>query len=200
MNIDRIVELLRGLGFSDWLALASALVAAVSFFLSRATVKRQERMQFESLRAQRDGDLIRWADDAITAIGDAQRHCRDMKNGLLTGDAALHNTSEVRTRLSVLLDRGRLFFPNDGTPDDDTSEAAYVGVSHPAIDALYRVYRVISDLGRVSPLSPGEAVQAVVAQRRRFVSEVFLSVDPRRRAMAIRALDVSLEKPSRGGA
>jgi hypothetical protein len=81
----------------------------------------------------------------------------------------------------VLLEQGRLFFPNQAEPTEDDAEVAYVGEPNPAVDALCRCYRIISDLGRASPLSPGEAVTAVVAQRRRFVSEVFASVDPRRR-------------------
>jgi hypothetical protein len=191
MDWDNLKHVISALGFSEWLALASAGVAIISFLMSRATVRRQEAMQFEALRAQRDGDLITWADAAIAAIAEAQRHCRDLKNGLLAGDDALRNASEVRTRLSVLLDQGRLFFPNQAEPVDDDAEAAYVGEPHPAIDALYRCYRVISDLGRVSPMVPGEAVNAVVAQRRRFVSEVFLSVDPRRRQAVMSALDAA---------
>jgi hypothetical protein len=188
------------LGFSEWLALASAAIAVLSFLLNRATVRRQQAMQFEALRAQRDGELIAWADAAIVAIADAQRHCRDLKNDLLVGDDALRNASEVRTRLSVLLDQGRLFFPNQTAPTEDDAEVAYVGQPHPAVDALYRCYRVISDLGRASPMSPGEAVTAVVAQRRRFVSEVFVSVDPRRRQAAMSALDVPARRRSKGAA
>jgi hypothetical protein len=195
---DGVWRLVSALGFSEWLALASAGVAAVSFLMSRATVRRQEAIQFESLRAQRDGDLIAWAHAAIVAIADAQRHCRDLKNGLLAGDDGLRNASEVRTRLSVLLDQGRLFFPNQAEPTEEDAEVAYVGEPHPAVDALYRCYRIISDLGRASPLSPGEAVTAVVAQRRRFVSEVFVSVDPRRRQAAMSALDITTLRRSKG--
>ncbi|HWA23563.1 MAG TPA: hypothetical protein VG735_14305 [Caulobacterales bacterium] len=190
--MDYLARMIAQLGFNEWLSLASALVAFISFMLSRAAVRRQEAMQFESLRADQDGRLISWADDAITAIADAQRHCRDQKNGLLTGDEAKRNCSELRTRMSALLDRGRLFFPNQpdsaGEEPEQAAEAAYVGQSQPAIDALYNAYRIISDLGRTLPLSPAEAVNAVVAQRRRFVSEVFRSVDPRRRQAALDAL------------
>lgn len=188
--MQAISDYFATLGFNEWLSLISALVAGVSFWLSVRAVKRQEAMQFESLRADSDGRLIDWADEAIAGIADSQRHCRDLKNGLLSDDEAKRNSSEIRTRLSALLDRGRLFFPNqpDSTAEEGEGEAAYAGAPHPAIDALYRVYRIISDLGRVSPLTPGEAVNAVVAQRRRFVSEIFRSVDPRRRQAALTAL------------
>src|SRR5262245_33233814 len=97
---------------SDWLAILSALIAAVSFILSRNTVRRQQTLQLESFRLQRDNSLVAWANSTIVAIADAQRHCRDIKNGLLEPQDRLKAASELRTRLSVALDTGRLFFPN----------------------------------------------------------------------------------------
>jgi hypothetical protein len=194
MGIHEVEAALARLGFSEWLSLASAIVAIVSFLLSRATVRRQELMQYEALRAQRDDQLVGWADAAIRAIADAQRHCRDLKNGLLTPEETKRNASELRTRMSALLDSGRLFFPNQQEADDDDmgapAEAAYLGQSHDAIDALYNAYQIISHLGRDSPLTPEQAVKAVVAHRRRFVSEVFRSIDPRRREDAMSSLSV----------
>ena len=189
----QLIAFFSRLGLSEWLSLISAVVAFVSFLLSRATVRRQNVMQFEALRSQYEGRLIDWANATIIAIADAQRLCRDFKNDLLTDEEGKVGVSELRTRMSALLDQGRLFFPNqpDSAAEDgrDPNEAAYSGQSQPAIDALYRAYRVISDLGRSSPPNYAEAVQAVVAQRRRFVSEVFCYVDPRRREATLAALD-----------
>ena len=189
--IDDLGVWLGSLNLNNWLATLSALVAVISFLLSRATVRRQEAMQIENFRNQRDNSLISWANEAIVAIADVQRHCRDIKNGLLAGHDERQDASELRTRLSVLLDTGRLFFPNQPEATDDegaAAEVAYSGQTHEAIDALYRVYRVISDLGREGGLIAPVAVQAVVAERRRFVSEVFRSIDPRRRNAAFNAL------------
>ena len=191
----QVIAFFTRLGLSEWLSLVSAMVALVSFLLSRATVRRQNVMQFEALRSQYEGRLIDWANAAIIAIADAQRLCRDFKNNLLTDVEGKVGVSELRTRMSVLLDQGRLFFPNqpDSAAEDgrDPNEAAYAGQSQTALDALYLAYRVISDLGRSSPPNYSEAVQAVVAQRRRFVSEVFRYVDPRRREATLAALDTS---------
>lgn len=193
--MQAMTTLFANFGFNEWLSLISAAIAFVSFLLSRAAVRRQEKMQFEALRSTYEARLIDWADAAIIAIADTQRHCRDLKNGLLSGAQDKINASELRTRMSVLLDQGRLFFPNQadssGEDGDQPSEAAYIGQPHPAIDALYKAYRLISDLGRTSPLSPAQAVQAIVAQRRRFVSEIFRSVDPRQRRAILAALDAS---------
>jgi hypothetical protein len=191
MALDHVITWLASMKFSDWLSMLSAVVAAVSFLLSRAAVHRQEVMQIETFRNQRDSSLIAWANAAIAGIADVQRHCRDIKNGLIVGPDERQRASELRTRLSVLLDSGRLFFPNQPEADADdmpASETAYAGQSHQAIGALYKVYRVVSDLGRETGLKAPEAVEAVVVQRRLFVSEVFRSVDPRRREAAFDAL------------
>jgi hypothetical protein len=191
VSLDNAVNWLASLKFNDWLSMLSAVVAAISFLLSRATVRRQEAMQVETFRNQRDNSLITWANAAIAGIADAQRHCRDIKNGLIEGQEQRHLASELRTRLSALLDSGRLFFPNQPEVDDDdqpAAETAYAGQSHEVIDALYRVYGVISDLGREAGLNAADGVQAIVTQRRRFVSEVFRSIDPRRRDTAFEAL------------
>ena len=81
MSLDYAVNWLASLRFNDWLSMLSAVVAAISFLLSRATVRRQEAMQIETFRNQRDNSLITWANAAIAGIADAQRHCRDLKNG-----------------------------------------------------------------------------------------------------------------------
>ena len=180
-------------GVSEWVAIASALFAFVSFLLSRSTVLRQEIAQYESLRAARDADLIAWANEAIDTVSEAQGFCRDRKNGLLADAAVALENSRLRTRFQALLDRGRLFFPSPDRPSeqgDDDGEAAYAGAPHPSLDALYAIYRIIADMDRAKPLTPAEAVRAVVAQRRRFVSTVFLSVDPRRREAMLKKVAV----------
>lgn len=188
-----VLEWLGQMRLGDWLAVVSALIAALSFALSRVTVRRQQALQLESFRFQQDNALIAWANSTIAVIADAQRHCRDVKNGIIPPDERPNAVSELRTRLSVALDSGRLFFPNHPAMDDDANpspatDAAYAGQTHAAIDALAKVYRAITDLGRAPPLDPAEAVRSIVAERRRFVSEVFHSVDPRRRTAALDAL------------
>lgn len=178
----------KNLSMSDGLAIASIAIAALSFLISQGAARRQTRLQREALRTARDSDLIAWADQAIDAIAEAQGYCRDLKNNLLMGPDAARAQSALRTRLSALLDRGRLFFPNQPSSVEDGEpawESAYSGEPHPAIAALHRVFRIITELGRLE-VKPAEAVQAIVAERRTFVSEVFVSVDPRRREAALK--------------
>lgn len=174
---------LPAIGLGELISIASALFAFVSYLASRATVRRQEIAQYAALRAARDADLISWANEAIDIVSETQKFCRDRKNALVDAASIPLENSRLRTRLQALLDRGRLFFPSKDAPEvgDDDGEAAYAGTPHPSLDALYRIYRIVSDMDRANPLTPADAVRAVVAERRRFVSTVFLSVDPRRR-------------------
>jgi len=182
MEADFVSTLLAQMGPAEWLAFGSAIAAAWSFLLSRQTVKRQEIMQLEALRNQRDTDLIRWADEVIEQLADTQKLCRDRRDGLIDEDAFLARRSEARARLSALLDRGRLFFPNAPKDDDDPDKhAAFKGKRQPALDAIFGAYRTLSDIGRDGGPDPTAALNAVVEHRRAFVSEVFLHVDPRRR-------------------
>jgi hypothetical protein len=183
--MDAVNRLLADMGPGEWLAVLSAIAAAWSFVLNRATVKRQETMQFESLRAQRDTDLIAWAHETIERLSDAQKLC------LVDQDAFLGHRSEVRARLSASLDRGRLFFPNAPAAEDvDTPKhAAFTGRRQKALDAIFLAYRTISDLGRDGGPDATAALASIVEQRRAFVSEVFLHVDPRRRKDVISRLE-----------
>lgn len=185
-----LTDLLAKLGPAEWLAFGSALAAFVSFLMSRATVQRQELMQLESLRGQRDSDLIAWAHEAIERLADTQKLCRDRRDGIIDEDEFLDRRSELRTRLSASLDRGRLFFPNAPKDDDDPAKhAAFQGKRQPALDALFGAYRTLSDIGRDGGPDSTAALEQVVQHRRAFVSEVFLHVDPRRRKDVLSKLE-----------
>lgn len=178
------------LGFAEWLAVGSAIAAFFSFLMNRATVKRQERMAFEGLRAARDTDLISWASEVIERLADAQMMCRDMDDGLIPESELLTRRSETRTRISALLDRGRVFFPNVmADAEDDKKAAAFKGKRQKALDSIFAAYRTVSDLTRPGGPTPREAVLAIVEHKREFVSEVFLHVDPRRRRDVISQLE-----------
>jgi len=185
-----LTDLLARMGPAEWLAFGSAIAAAWSFLMSRATVRRQEVMQFESLRSQRDSDLIGWAHESIERLADTQKLCRDRRDGLIDEDEFLQRRSELRARLSASLDRGRLFFPNaPATEEDPAKAAAFQGKRQPALDAIFGAYRTLSDIGRDGGPDPTAALNAVVEHRRAFVSEVFLHVDPRRRKDVLRQLE-----------
>jgi hypothetical protein len=179
------------LDLSQWLSVLSAVAAIGAFLLNRATVKRQERMQYESLRRQRDGELTAWAGEVIERLADAHRLIRDRRDGFVSDEDFFLRRSDMRARISALLDRGRIFFPNAPIEDDEQpdKEHAFRGKRQPALDAINRCYRVVSDSGKDKGFDLSDGVRRIVSERRLFVSEVFKEIDPRRRREAMSALE-----------
>jgi hypothetical protein len=192
VSLEAVLTWLSRLGLSEWLTLVSALVAVASFGFNWAVVRRQTAMQFEGLRNARDSDLIKWADEVIEIMANAQKLCRE-RDKLIAPDEFRRGQSEVRTRLSALLDRGRLFFPNTtGDADQADKEAAFRGERKAALNAVFGVYRIVSDVERETASS--DPVRDIVAQKRIFISEVFDTIDPRRRENILSELDYSRAK------
>jgi hypothetical protein len=189
--LSNIARFVAGLQLTDWLAFGSAIAAVLSFLLNRATVNRQQKMQFESLRAQRDSELMAWASETIERLSDAHGLVRDRRDGLMNDAEFAQRRSEMRVRLSALLDRGRLFFPNAPVEglDEPEKEQAFKGKRRPALDAITRAYRVVSDMGKKADYDLSQGVRDVVTQKRLFVSEVFADIDPRRRREALSKLE-----------
>ena len=94
----------------------------------------------------------------------------------------------MRAQLSALIDRGRLFFPNraDGNYGLD-KEAGFQGRRHPALDVLVEAYSQIDKSG--APPGPDREVSdQLTVSRRKFMAEVFKSVDPVRRGEKMKEL------------
>lgn len=166
-----------------WLSIGSAFVAFISLIVNWRLVRRQEKREIEALIMQRDADLIAWADDAIDILANCQGLLRERAR-LLDERAFLELRSELRTALSVVLDRGRLFFPASPLPGDNnsaSSEAAYTGEAAPPIAALDEAFRLLKDLDLSNHAYNRDDVLELVAVRREFVSTVFNAIDPRRR-------------------
>lgn len=186
-----VLHFFASLDMSQWLSIGSAIAAIGAFLLNRATVKRQERMQYEGLRRQRDSELTAWAGEVIERLADAHRLIRERRDGAMTDETFYLQRSEMRARISALLDRGRIFFPNaplEGDTQGD-KEHAFRGKRQPALDAINRCYRVVSDSGKKDSFDLSEGVRRIVSERRLFVSEVFKEIDPRRRREAMSALE-----------
>lgn len=193
-DLSGLINTVAQMGFNEWLSLVSAGVALVSLMFNRATVLRQNKMQYEALVGQRDSRLVDWANQAIAAIADAQRYCREVAAGLLGDHDRQRVASELRTRMSALLDQGRLFFPNAVNlsigSDTGDKEGAYSGTNNEVIQALIRVYVIVTELPAYCQATIGTPYKTIVAERMCFVSEVFSVVDPKRRYAALDALAV----------
>lgn len=178
-------------GLETWLAVGSAMLAVASFVLNWRIVNRQMTMQFESLKAQMDADMLAWAHEASDALSEGI---------LLTrGRGVCFPAEEMRVRclgaaqkLSSLADRGRLFFPNHSPDMHGTDrEAAFKGFRPPILDTVVFGYYQLDrlDCGGAEP--DAAAAEYLTRCRRLLISELQLAIDPRRRGQMLTRLSRS---------
>jgi hypothetical protein len=178
------------MGVNEWVAVISAIVALISFGLNWLVVRRQTELQYETLRAEMDAEVIAWAHEAIDDVSQAAALARG--RGVTYGADELRRlAAENCQRLSSLADRGRLFFPNEA-PDAHgrDREVAFQGYRQPILDA---VVFASTSIGRLDPSAPEpdtDAAEFLTKCRRLLVSEAQNAIDPRRRVQMLRRLSI----------
>lgn len=176
-------------GVNEWVAIGSAALALASLVLNWLVVRRQTELQYETLRAEMDAEVIAWAHDAIDLVSQGAALARGRGTAYAADDfrRLAHETAQ---QLSAVADRGRLFFPNE-EPDrhGQEKEAAFQGYRPPILDALVfacgRLERLGSDGG-----ADTEAAEFLGKCRRLLVSEAQNAIDPRRRKQMLKRLAV----------
>ncbi len=170
-------------------ALAGVLIAALGAVLGwlasarehRSTVRSYEatlnqlRLEAHSALGAWARDVREWADEAIDVLATAAYTLRRGDAEQSTEEEAV--LRECRARLSALIDRGRLFLPNQPAPGIGVGQPpAYQGYRHHVLDGLMAAERVI---GRDAPLYEfPDRKRALIGLRREFVSAVQAIVDP----------------------
>lgn len=165
----------------------SAVVAFFSALFSWQTMRKQEKRAVVSLKLAHDNDIIRWSDEAIATLAEA--HEMLCEKGVAYPDNDYRGRrSAARARLSAIIDRGRLFFPNRTDTDHGADKgAAYKGHRQAALDALVDAYDLLGAAGQQTgpDMDASEKLNAI---RKRFVTEVFKAVDPVRRGTTLKEL------------
>ena len=175
-------------GVNEWVAALSAALALASLVLNWLVVRRQTALQFESLKAQMDAEVLAWVHEAINLVSQGAALARG-RGAVYAPEEFGRLALETGQKLSSVADRGRLFFPNEA-PDQhgQDKEAAFQGYRPPILDA------VVFACGQVERLDPGaagadeEALAFLVKCRRLLVSEAQNAIDPRRRGQMLRRL------------
>lgn len=174
-------------GVNEWVAAASAVLALASLVLNWVVVRRQTALQFESLKAQMDSEVLSWAHETIDLVSQAAALARG-RGTVVVGDEFKRDAFDVCQKLSSAADRGRLFFPNEAPSEHgQEKEGAFQGFRPPILDA------VVFSAAQVERLAPEggpdeEAARFILKCRRMLVSEVQNAIDPRRRGQMLRQL------------
>jgi hypothetical protein len=174
------------LGMQTMMSLGSALLAAVSAFLSWRMSRRSEKRANVSLKMAYDSDIIRWSDEVILTFAQANEIL--FEKGVSYPDQEFaRRRSEARARLSALIDRGRMFFPNTKSVSGHGAEKemGFQGHRQPVLDELVNAYRLLDQAGS-GPGPDREGCEGLMKHRRAFIAEVFKAVDPERRGSTLK--------------
>lgn len=176
-------------GVNEWVAAISAALALASLVLNWVVVRRQTALQFESLKAEMDAEVLSWVHETIDHVSQGVALARG-RGGVYAPEEFRRLALETSQKLSSAADRGRLFFPNEA-PDrhGQDKEAAFQGYRPPILDA---VVFASAQLERLAPEGgPDEdAASFMVKCRRLLVSEAQNAIDPRRRGQMLRRLAI----------
>lgn len=176
------------LGVSEALALISAIWAFFSWLSSRAAAKRAQIRQDLEFKTRIEAGALAWGEEAIEVLAEAHSLAKALGVSIDAADFKTRRDA-VLTRLSALVDRGRMYFPNflDGGRGMDR-HAAYQGVRLPIQDALMLVY---NELDKISPMAsaPRQVLDVIEAARRTFASELYRAVDARGRIELLARLE-----------
>jgi hypothetical protein len=190
--LSGIIGWFSGMGSSmdggDMMGAGSAVIALVSFLFTWRMSQRQEKRAAISLKLAHDNDIIKWSDEAIAALADAHEMLCEKGVAYPDPDFRLRR-SACRAKLSAIIDRGRLFFPNVDLGDAHGSgnEAGYQGHRQPALNALVNAYQLLGNAG-IQAGPDMESAGQLMTLRRNFVAEVFKAVEPERRGMTLKEL------------
>ncbi len=167
------------------MGIASAVVALLSFLFNWRLVSRQEKRAMASFKMAHDTDVIRWSDEVILTLSEINEAL--CEKGVAYSESDFRQMRmQFRGRLSALIDRGRLFFPNVAEGDKGKNkETGFQGARQPALDVLVKAYELLGRAGQ-HPGPDRAAADELTPLRRRFVSEIFMAVDPERRGSAVK--------------
>ncbi len=176
-------------GVNEWVAAVSAALALASLVLNWAVVRRQTALQFESLKAQMDAEVLSWAHEAIDLVSEGAYIARG-RGTIYAGDEFKRLAFDTCQKLSSSADRGRLFFPNEAPSEHgQEKEGAFQGFRPPILDAVVFASAQIERLSAEGGPDE-EAARFIIKCRRLLVSEVQNAIDPRRRGQMLRQLAI----------
>jgi len=165
--------------------LAAAAIAVVALLFSIWTGRRQRRLERETLRLQRDSDIIAWSNACLASLCQAEMLMRPEYAAVAVENDFEKRRYEVLAEISCSIDRGRAFFPNrDHDRIGLDREGAFRGHRHAVLDRLVWVYDLLEKVSHRLPADASERLkirEESITHKRHFISEVQSEVDPRRR-------------------
>jgi hypothetical protein len=178
------------IGSSITFALGSASVAFT--YLARNRDKVRQQLDVLAWRDEYLREISEWAREGLAALATSVHLCD--RDPAREPDGTFYNKRhDLRVQLSVLIDRGRWFFPNVQVDYGQHKEGAYRGLRHEILDPLVVAYRGLSRMDYCNKSNNSGLRDELVTAQREFVDRVQYVLDPRRRRDEI---DQLLAKPT----
>lgn len=173
-----------------WVAVVSAVLAVASLVLNWLVVRRQTELQFETLKAEMDAEVIAWAHEAIDNVSQGIALARG-RGAAYGADEFARLAHETAQKLSSIADRGRLFFPNEA-PDQhgQDKESAFQGFRPVILDSVVFACNRLERIEANGAAPDMDAAEFLSKCRRLLVSEAQNAIDPRRRGQMLRRLAI----------
>ena len=175
---------------NNWLTLLNATFTIASAGFGLWARRRNALIQMENLRLHLDRQRIAWGSEVIELLSETEFLVERLHRG--PRDASAAQGAEMQreaflARLSSLIDRGRMYFPNVLSRNIGQERGpAFAGHRRAIIDAIALVYETVKRMKPELALDnlgpPGDFVREC---RRAFVSELQTAIGKRRLSVLI---------------
>jgi hypothetical protein len=163
------------------LDLAAAAIAVVALVVSRRAYRNQERLSLETLRVQRDNDVIQWTNGVIDTLVSVEFHLRDWARNMQP-QQFVAKRDQYLADLSAAIDKGRLYFPHFALDVIGPKTASPPAAERQAIlDRLVDIYDLIKGLDPRAPDEIDKAREILLLRKRAFMAHAQREVNPQRR-------------------
>lgn len=171
----------------------SLLVAAVALLVSilnrRVDDERQRRVEREEEAAKqerqvRQGEVLLWVDEATSSLQTLVLSTDEGLRGFLPAEQVREELRLVSRRLSILAERGRIFFKNVDDSHGQEKDAAYRGLRPEILDQLVVAFSVARSWGGATGDDQHKMRYLAVLCQKRFTSLAQLEVGRSRVASA----------------
>jgi hypothetical protein len=166
--------------------LATTAIALIALIFSVWSFYHQRRITIETIRVQRDNDVIGWTNGAIDVLVGAEFLLRDWAHYLSPREFSAKR-DDYLARLSAIIDKGRLYFPNFVRDVVGTEmPSAFRGRRHEILDRLVEIYDLIKALDPANPAAIEAVRNELMLKKRAFVSHAQSAVEPNRRLLFLK--------------
>ena len=154
----------------------AALVSVAAMIVTLLSARKALRLQRLQIRIGYRSQVREWACEVVAVMSESVTAC-ELDPEKATDFFGLRN--DLRTRLSELIDRGRWFFENTAQGEiGQWKEGAFRGLSPEVLSTIKSVLKLVERLCYKKKAENSEKRQQIVAEKRKFVSEIQRLLQP----------------------